>query len=71
MPINDIQFQRGLSMAQFMERYGTQELCHATLLESRWPSGFVCSECGCTRHCTFSRDGSRYWQCSACREQTT
>jgi len=71
MPINQVQFQRGLAMAEFMGRYGTQELCHAALVESRWPSGFVCGDCGCTRHSTFLRDGSRYWQCSACREQTT
>ena len=71
MAINHVQFQRGLAMAEFLERYGTQELCHAALVASRWPSGFVCAHCGCSRHSTFLRDGSRYWQCSACREQTT
>ena len=71
MAINRVQFQRGLPMAQFMVRYGTQEQCHAALVASRWPNGFVCGECGCTRHSTFLRDGLRYWQCSACREQTT
>jgi len=71
MAINQVQFQRGLPMAEFMERYGTQEQCHAALVASRWPNGFVCCECGCSRHSTFLRDGLRYWQCSACREQTT
>ena len=37
MPINQVQFQRGLAMAEFMGRYGTQELCHAALVESRCP----------------------------------
>lgn len=71
MGINKVQFQRGLSVAKFMERYGTEDKCHAALVASRWPTGFVCPECGCTRHCTFERKGLRYWQCSACREQTT
>jgi len=71
MGINKVQFQKGLSMAGFMGRYGTEEKCHAALVASRWPTGFVCPECGGSRHCTFERKGLQYWQCSACREQTT
>lgn len=71
MSINQVQFQKGLSMAEFMKRYGTEEACHAALVTSRWPNGFICPHCGSTRHCTFERKGLRYWQCSACREQTT
>ena len=58
-------------MADFMARYGTQEKCHAALVASRWPAGFVCPHCASTRHCTFERKGLHYWQCSDCREQTT
>jgi ribosomal protein L37AE/L43A len=71
MAINQVQFQRGLPMAEFMARYGTPEKCHAALVASRWPDGFVCPGCAGTRHCAFMRDGLKYWQCSACREQTT
>ena len=71
MGINKVQFQKGLSMVQFMEQYGTEEKCHAAAVALRWPNGFVCPECGETRHCTFERKGLTYWQCSACREQTT
>ena len=71
MSINQVQFQKGLSIADFMARYGTQEKCHAALVASRWPTGFVCPHCANTRHCTFERKGLQYWQCSACREQTT
>ena len=53
MGINKVQFQKGLSMAEFMERYGTEEKCHAALVALRCPNGFVCPECGGTRHCTF------------------
>lgn len=71
MGINRVQFQKGLSMVEFLERYGTEEQCHAAVVAMRWPNGFVCPECGQTRHCTFERKGLTYWQCSACREQTT
>ena len=65
------QFQRGLSMAQFMERYGTHAQCHAQLVASRWPQGFACPNCAGTQHSSFERKRLRYWQCLACPEQTT
>lgn len=71
MGINKIQFQKGLSMSEFMENYGTEEKCHAALVASRWPDGFVCPNCGETSHSIFERKGLQYWQCSTCREQTT
>ena len=71
MGINTVQFQKGLSMVEFMNCYGTEEKCHAVVVAQRWPTGFVCPACGETRHCTFERKGLTYWQCSACREQTT
>jgi ribosomal protein L37AE/L43A len=71
MSINQVQFQRGLSMAEFMERYGTEEKCHAALVASRWPDGFRCPRCRDERHSTFVREGRNYWQCYRCRHQTT
>ena len=62
MGINTVQFQKGLSMVEFMNRYGTQEKCHAAVVAQRWPAGFVCPDCGETRHCTFERKGLMYWQ---------
>ena len=46
MGINRVQFQKGLSMGEFMNRYGTEEKCHAAVVAQRWPNGFVCPECG-------------------------
>ena len=62
MGINKVQFQKGLSMAGFLERYGSEDKCHAAVVALRWPNGFVCPKCGETRHCTFERKGLRYWQ---------
>lgn len=69
--INRVQFQKGLSMVEFMEKYGTEQQCHDAVVGLRWPSGFVCPKCGSTRHGEFEREGLRYWPCRDCRHQTT
>lgn len=46
MPMNRVQFQRGLSLPEFMHRYGTQEQCERALIAAHWPSGFTCPACG-------------------------
>ena len=54
-----------------MARYGSEQQCHAALVASRWPQGYVCPNCSPGRHSTFARQGRQYWRCSACREQAT
>lgn len=71
MTMNRVQFQHGLSMAEFLDRYGSEEQCEAALVASRWPSGFRCPECGHAQHTAFVRAGRRYWQCGACRHQSS
>ena len=46
MPMNRVQFQPGLSMAEFLDRYGSEAQCEAALVAARWPDGFVCPACG-------------------------
>jgi hypothetical protein len=69
MAINRIQFQRGLSMTEFMDRYGSEAQCEQALMASRWPDGFVCPRCDTDAHTPFRREGLLYLQCSACRHQ--
>jgi hypothetical protein len=69
MAINKIQFQRGLSMAEFLSRYGTEDQCEQALMASRWPAGFACPRCDSGVHTTFRRDGLLYLQCAGCRHQ--
>lgn len=71
MSINKIQFQRGLSLPDFFDQFGTEAQCEQALLQARWPDGFVCPHCGSTAHSLFQRDGGRWWQCSDCRKQTS
>ena len=72
MAMNRIQFQPGLSLAGFLQQYGTEAACTRGLRRARWPKGFVCPRCGGRRYgrCA-NRHGERMWQCSACRHQTT
>jgi len=69
MAMNRVQFQPGLSMAEFMNRYGRDADCERALVESRWPKGFVCPSCGCGHSSSFRREGRLYFQCIACRHQ--
>ena len=69
MTMNRVQFQPGLSMAEFMNRYGSDDKCEAALIASRWPSGFACPACGCGQRSSFRREGRLYFQCCACRHQ--
>jgi ribosomal protein L37AE/L43A len=69
MKMNRVQFQAGLSMAEFMDHYGSDDKCEVALIKSRWPSGFACPACGCQRSSSFRREGRLYFQCTACRHQ--
>lgn len=69
MTMNRVQFQPGLSIAEFRDRYGSEDKCEAALIASRWPGGFVCPACGCTQSRSFRRQALLYFQCTACRHQ--
>ena len=71
MTINGIQFQKGLSLPAFLRDYGTEEQCEAAFIKARWPDGFICPCCGHGAAYEFKRRELRYWQCGACRHQTS
>ncbi len=68
MPRYDIQFQKGLSLREFMARFGSEDQCIKAVCKARWPNGFECPECGSNRHCRLSRG---LFQCQDCRKQTS
>ena len=69
MAMNRVQFQRGLSMTEFIQLYGSDAQCEAALIASRWPQGFACPVCAGPASCSFRRQGRLYWQCASCRYQ--
>ena len=50
MARNKVQFQKGLSEAQFAVLYGTEDQCREAVMRWRWPSGFVCPVCAGQHH---------------------
>lgn len=72
MPINAIQFQRGLSLVQFQTLYATEQQCEQALVAQRWPQGFKCAHCGCKRSfTTHNRQGRQLWECFVCGYQSS
>jgi transposase-like protein len=66
---NSIQFQDGLSLSAFTKRYGTEAQCEAAVAAWRWPSGFICPNCGGTAHGIVGK--RRLYECHACHRQTS
>lgn len=69
MARNKVQFQKGLSEAEFDRLYGTEEACRAIVYSWRWAKGFVCPVCGDTRHCVVKP--RQLFQCTGCGRQTS
>ena len=68
MSINHVQFQKGLSLDEFIEKYGKEKFCREAVLKAKWPTGFKCPECGCKKHCQLTRGE---YQCNQCHRQTS
>ena len=62
-------FQKGQSLAEFTDRYGSEEQCRAALFQARWPQGFECPECGRKRCCRLRC--RNVFQCTRCRHQVS
>ena len=69
MAQNKIQFQKGLSWPDFMERYAKEEQCLNAVFVQRWPRGFICPSCGSSSYCRVRK--SRVCQCNQCHSQTS
>lgn len=67
MSKNSIQFQPGISLQEFISKYGSEEQCYQALFKWRWPNGFKCPECGHDRYCTLRV--RKLIQCNKCRSQ--
>ena len=71
MSINRIQFQIGMSMPEFLKKFGTETQCEVALEQVRWPQGFVCPCCSETGHSVFIVGAHKMFQCKACRRQAS
>jgi transposase-like protein len=57
------------SVMEFQRRFATDETCLEYLVESRWPDGFVCPECGVMDSYWLPR--RHLFQCKKCKRQTS
>lgn len=71
MAINAIQFQKGLSLEDFMKQYGTEEQCEKAFTQARWPDGFCCPRCAHKTAAQYRRGGRAFWHCGACHLQVS
>jgi len=69
MAANHVQMQPGLSMFEFLQRYGTEGQCETAVEAARWPSGFVCPRCETRSSYAFRRGGQPYRECTGCGYQ--
>jgi len=69
MARNKIQFQKGLSLNQFLQQYGTEEQCFDALYALRWPNGFRCPLCNHDKCCQLTV--RKLQQCNQCGNQTS
>ena len=69
MKRNQVQFQKGLSLTAFLQRYGCEQMCAQAILQARWPNGFVCPACSSRSHCRLRT--RKLFQCNTCKHQVS
>jgi transposase-like protein len=69
MSKNQVQFQKGYSVVEFIKDYRTEEQCSQALFKWRWPDSFRCPGCGSGRY-TVIKTGNLY-RCSKCHLLTS
>lgn len=67
MAKNQVQFQKGYSVFDFMQDFGTEDKCEKALFNWRFPQGYVCRECSNTTYCQLKC--RKLLQCNRCGHQ--
>jgi len=71
MPMNQIQFQRGMPLREFYAMYGIEQQCESALEKTRWPDGFRCPHCGHAEYTLVHQGHQQLRQCRACHHQAS
>ena len=58
---------KGLSEAEFRQRFGTEEACREALFQMRWREGLSCPGCGHRGFCALKT--RKLFQCNRCKKQ--
>jgi transposase-like protein len=62
--------QESMGIAEFIEKFNTEEKCRDYLYQIRWPDGFVCPKCGAKDE-PFQIKSRNQYQCRHCNHQTS
>ena len=64
-----IQFQVGMSVPEFIRKFGTEEKCEIYLEKLKWPAGYKCTACQSSRYGTYQSGCRKVYQCKYCRKR--
>jgi hypothetical protein len=64
---NKVQFQKGYSLIEFLNDYGSETQCREALFYWRWPQGYACPECASPSYCMLKTRA--VYQCNRCHHQ--
>jgi len=71
MANQQIQFQPGMSIPEFLRLFGTEAQCVEAVKLARWPDGFRCPRCAVAEHYVVGHGARKLFQCSGCRHQAS
>ena len=71
MANQQIQFQHGISIPEFLRSFGDETQCAEAVKQARWPSGFHCPRCAVSDHYVVGHGARKLFQCNGCRHQTS
>ena len=71
MAQNRVQFQKGMSITEFLAAFGDEAKCSAAVVSARWSDGFRCPRCDSPDHYIVGHGARKLFQCNKCRHQTS
>jgi hypothetical protein len=71
MAQNRVQFQKGMSITEFLVAFGDEAKCFAAVIAARWPDGFRCPRCDSLDHYIVGHGARKLFQCNKCLHQTS
>ena len=71
MAFNQIQFQHGMSIPDFLRSFGTEAQCAEAIKAVRWPEGFRCPRCASSDHYVVGHGARKLFQCNGCRHHSS
>ena len=66
MSINKIQFQKGMSLVEFLEISPKEQSCCHYVRVQKWPEGFRCRRCSCKKSSSQQRGIREVHECLSC-----